>query len=256
MKKFLISESEKQRILGMHKRAIRKEYLMEQTVDGRKWGVPGAESYNTVYEFDKWYSGTYLKPTEGYVGNTIIVLSGDDQLNGPQEIVDRFVVSSCFTKSYEKGMVYFYTTPKTKNFDLTTNTMNVNGETMSEPLSMLYDSHDLVAADLSLVPDESPAFGPLLVPIVKKPQELNNGSVKLNPAKIEYAIDYLGNVYNKGQKIGFFNFGKPYELVPNKADGYGFTKVTDGIETPIQDLNWWNTWMSTNTNKGKVITQK
>ena len=32
MKKFLISESEKQRILGMHQNAIRKEYLMEQTI--------------------------------------------------------------------------------------------------------------------------------------------------------------------------------------------------------------------------------
>ena len=72
-------------------------------------------------------------------------------------------------------MVYFYTTPKTKNFDLSTNTMNVNGKTMAEPLSMLYDSHDLVAADLSLVPAESPAFQALEVPIVKKPQDLNNG---------------------------------------------------------------------------------
>jgi hypothetical protein len=33
MKKFLISESEKQRILGMHKRAIRKEWVINEDVD-------------------------------------------------------------------------------------------------------------------------------------------------------------------------------------------------------------------------------
>jgi|LakMenE01Jun11ns_1017448.scaffolds.fasta_scaffold9958118_5 hypothetical protein len=72
MKKFLISESEKQRILGMHKNAIRKEYLTEDDVAAKLSGL-----MNNIVSAANTAINTYNGANNSKVPNVTITSQND-----------------------------------------------------------------------------------------------------------------------------------------------------------------------------------
>lgn len=229
----------------------KRRALREQTVDPALWGVPGCTATNAL-EFSNWYTNTYLSPTTGYVGNTMIVTKLDGQLNGPEEIVDRFVVTACFTKAYnqqlsgiEKGVLFFTQKTPTKNFDLTTNTMKVNGTQMNGPGDAYYDANDLVKANISLTtvgPNDLSLNNPRGLNAMSEIANPKAGNIIFNPSLSgakTYRIQSDHGVYLGATLIGYFPFGSPWELVPVKMDGHGFAMAPGGVEIPIMDAAWF-----------------
>ena len=91
MKKFIISESEKQRILEMHQNATSRQYLSEQTI-ANTLGSAFINEFNRVMAAYKkadprlsTYTAQYVKGADDYHGNIAIYKDGKELVKSPQD---------------------------------------------------------------------------------------------------------------------------------------------------------------------------
>jgi hypothetical protein len=83
MKKFIITEEERNRILGMHKSATSKHYLMEQTS-----GETLSAEYFKKYPKGKVTTSGYAIQTVNGIKNTYLRLQSDDNMETSRELQD------------------------------------------------------------------------------------------------------------------------------------------------------------------------
>ena len=154
--------------------AIRRRLLSEQ-VDAAAYGVPG-NTATTDEDFVKWYE-SYLSPSTGYVGQTLLIMKGDsaseakDSANNlfaskggiVANIIGRCVVGSLMNFGYRSarasdsspltgynGMA-IWDAAITRNYDWSKQTMILKtAEQYASEFPGLYDT-DLADAGLSLV---------------------------------------------------------------------------------------------------------
>ena len=249
--------------------AIHRRLLSEQ-VDAAAYGVPG-NTHTNDEDFWNWYSQTYLSPSTGFVGQTLVIMKPgayENKVGIIPNIVARVTVASSFNFSYRGGSVLestgfcIWDVAATRNYDWDNKTMKVNSnEAYGYP--GIYDAHDLVDATLSLVPDGTVAItnSPTSIPVVVGP----TADVVTDPSKAS-AADPIAK--KKAQKIqikrdqsvsgapgfqGVFPWLNAWESVPVNMNGYGFTMAAGGTEVPMQTAAYVKAWETKNMKKGKYI---
>lgn len=86
MNKFIITEEEKSRILGMHQTATSKHYLMEQTIASTQASA-FVNEFNRVMTAYKLpgYTAKFVKGADDYHGNIVIYKDGKEIAKSPQD---------------------------------------------------------------------------------------------------------------------------------------------------------------------------
>jgi hypothetical protein len=86
MNKFIITEEERSRILGMHQNATSKHYIMEQTI-ANTHAAAFVNEFNRVMTAYKLpaYTAKFVKGADDYHGNIVIYKDGKELVKSPQD---------------------------------------------------------------------------------------------------------------------------------------------------------------------------